>query len=198
MGSGDKREREADHERGQAPTHALNEGDRIQATTQHTPTTPLDLDALRAMAGAATPLPWRTNSALPECIEAADGSYDVASADHNHGDETGARLLANAAFIVAACNATPALVEEVQALRDRLRDAEAQRDALLRGFESTDIEREYEDGDWTVFLATEEDGLGDRLTVAEVMHEYEAREAAAYWQALIDAARAGAAAKGSE
>lgn len=92
----------------------------------------IDLDKLKALAEAATPGPWAI-------CTAPDTNNRQAVCDHNfeyiartdtysiHPDES---CEANAAFIAAARNAVPELVDEVERLRDRLRAVEAQNDAL--------------------------------------------------------------------
>jgi len=208
-------------------------------TNDSTPPAPLDLDALRAMAGVAFGDDTFTSS------------HGADTEAHRRQRDKAASVLAARAALKAA---VPALVDEVQALRDRcaaedivmadapddlramweealaevlggtpdgeaarrqyesrltaaererdvlrdrLRDAEAQRDALLAIIHETFVAEC--DGDYDVRLRAFLTTTPPKWFTVESHPTREAAErAAAAWQQLIDQARAGAAAKGSE
>lgn len=89
-----------------------------------TDTTPLDLDAIRARAEAATEGPW---AVAPEDFGPhTEGDFPVVDrrADYiGHSPDDGVRAgfdLPDAEFIAHARTDVPALVEEVERLRERL------------------------------------------------------------------------------
>lgn len=78
----------------------------------------IDLDELMRLREAATPGPWKTmchTTCYGDCVEAVgdvDGDMIVNTA------ETALDEHANAAYIVAACNAVPELVARIRELED--------------------------------------------------------------------------------
>lgn len=84
---------------------------------------PIDLDELERLAAQATPGPWKvTGKLLPEYITDANPNRKIARilrTPRTHKE--------NAHYIVAACNSLPTLIAENRALRERVRELEAQR-----------------------------------------------------------------------
>ena len=86
--------------------------------------TQAELDALKALADAATPGPWEVeqhsgilcNGTPSTCAVLSSSECDMAS----FGDSE--QALADAAFVAAARAAVPALIAEVERLREELDD----------------------------------------------------------------------------
>lgn len=79
------------------------------------------VERLRELLGKATQVAWKTHEQHPECIIAPDGpfNWEIARCDDDAGyDALGGdvRDEANAALIVEAINALPALLDAVEAL----------------------------------------------------------------------------------
>lgn len=141
-------------------------------TTDNAP--PLDLDALLALADALRGmLPLQ---AVDRDIFGRDGiagpKFADTAVDNDVGNDEARDV---AAYIVAACNAVPALVAA-------LRAAERDRDALLAPRCNADIAADPA-GNWCVWI-----GGGRAVETHQTLEA--AKAAAARWQAMIDDARA--------
>lgn len=158
-----------------------------------------DLDALLALADAATPGPYVywMNEADSEFMRAAKAAVPalVDEVQALREKVRGSEWLTDGAIEAQQATAREAneAIAERDALRDRLRDAEAQRDALLVEYDTAIPMQEPYGYAHGVYLRRVSDLTRHKVESSHPDSEA-AHRAAAAWQQLIDAARAGAAA----
>lgn len=106
----------------------------------------IDLDALQALCDAATPGPWEAHTSSRACeylpkVMSHDGCEEIAyfpeTSDFRRGENH------NCALVAAARTAMPALIEEVRALRAKVRD-----------FELKKREQAYDFSFWNLAMST--------------------------------------------
>lgn len=112
---------------------AIGEGHKIMHEGQ---TKELDLDELERLAAQATPGPWKEGRHdMFSIVEGAHAKYIYANSIPvaiSTGEEKDCeRVLADARYIAAACNAVPSLIA-------RVRELERQREYLARELSSDD------------------------------------------------------------
>lgn len=104
---------------------AIGEGHKIMAEG---PKKEIDLDELERLAKAATPGPWKEGRHdMFSIVEGAHAKYIYANripVAISTGEEKDCeRVLADARYIAAACNALPGLIAENRELRNELKAA---------------------------------------------------------------------------
>lgn len=109
------------------------------------------IDELERLEAQATPGPWRVKCANEIC--AGEKKVHLARVMLSYKEWE-----ANANYIVAACNAVPELIAEHSALRERVRELEAQRAYLAKLL--GDLCTTQKDGQCPLFYACPASGFG--------------------------------------